>query len=59
MGSAATGKIDQDGFTKGKKKINEEDVDAFVKDSDWIKIIKGDSKVTCGVDGYEYHKGQT
>jgi hypothetical protein len=59
MGAAATGKIDQDGFTKGKKKINEEDVDAFVKDSDWIKIIKGDSEVTCGVDGYEYHKGQT
>ena len=59
VGAAATGKIDQDGFTKDKKKINEEDVDAFVKDSDWIKIIKGDSEVTCGVDGYEYHKGQT
>ena len=59
MGAAASGKIDTAGFTKEKKTIDEKEEDAFVKDSDWIKIIKGDSEVTCGVDGYEYHKGQT
>ena len=58
IGDDATKKIDKDGFAKDKKKIGGKDEEVYVKDSDWIRIIRADPEVTCGLEGYEYHKGQ-